>query len=128
MTDRNSWSPLEKRAREWFSRSVESVDAPTLSKLHEARCAALAGRNRDHAARGSGWLAAGALASLALVAITLWATRDKWSGSPEPASDMVSAEVIELIVAGEDLDLAADELEFYAWLDQFVLPTDEDLS
>jgi hypothetical protein len=31
-------------------------------------------------------------------------------------------------VAGEDLDLAADELDFYAWLDQFVLPTDEDLS
>ena len=128
MTDGKSWSPLERRAREWFTRSVEELDAPTLSRLNEARHAALAERAQERRAASGRWrLAAGALASMAILAITLWATLDRSPDSRVRSGDELSAEAIELIVAGEDLDLVADELDFYSWLDEFALLTDDDL-
>ena len=128
MTDGKSWSPLERRAREWFTQSVEELDAPTLSRLNEARHAALAERARESRAASGRWrLAAGALASMAILAITLWATLDRSPDSRVRSGDELSAEAIELIVAGEDLDLVADELDFYSWLDEFALLTDDDL-
>lgn len=128
MTDEKSWSPLERRAREWFTQSVEKLDAPTLSRLNEARHEALAERAQERrAASGRWWLAAGALASMAILAITLWATLDRSPDSRVRSGAELSAEAIELIVAGEDLDLVADELDFYSWLDEFALLTDDDL-
>ena len=55
MTGGKSWSPLERRAREWFTQSVEELDAPTLSRLNEARHAALAERAQESRAASGRW-------------------------------------------------------------------------
>lgn len=106
-------SDIEARARELFDQSVERIDAPTQSRLTQARHAALAELERPavHARR---WLPAGALAAAAVLAVALWTGPGTRVG-PQPALATASAEDLELLAFGDDLNMLGEDAEFYAW-------------
>ena len=112
---------FERRAQETFRRSVDDLDAATLSRLNRSRQRALEaarGSNR-HGSRWLVWAPAGALAAGVLAAALLLRT------TPDtPATVAVSApadtqpEAFDLLAAGEDLELATEaDLDFYAWVE-----------
>lgn len=95
-------------------RTTEELDAATLSRLNQARHAAL-DRMAPRSRLSNGWL--GGLLGLAtalVLAVGLWQSR-----SPDPLVplDQALAGVdAEVLLAGETLEMFED-LEFYAWLD-----------
>lgn len=115
---------LERQARNVFQASVDAIDAATLSRLNRSRQRALAvaaGRNRT-AWRWSAWAPVGALAAGVLGVVVLLNSPSE-TGAPAPfAATATSGDVqhdpLELLAAGEDLDLATEaDLEFYAWVE-----------
>ncbi|MEY2920633.1 MAG: hypothetical protein RL261_1938 [Pseudomonadota bacterium] len=115
---------LERRARTAFQASVDELDAATLSRLNRARQQALAavdGRNRA-GWRWTAWAPVGALAAGLLAAVLLLRSPSE-TGAPvqvaaTPASADVPQDPLELLTAGEDLDLATEaDLDFYAWVE-----------
>lgn len=109
---------LEQRAREAFDASVEQLDAATRSRLLEARCAAVAGLQSRRRLAWRGWAPVAMAASAALVALIVWRAP---GDSPEPVARSGATEAmeaLEVVAAGDDLDLVAEDLEFYAWLEQ----------
>jgi hypothetical protein len=100
---------IEDRARAVFDASVERIDAATRSRLTQARHAALAELERPTALLAS-WKPAVVVAAVAVLAVGLW-LGPGGSGQPE----LPGVEDLELISAGEDLDMLGEEPEFYAW-------------
>jgi hypothetical protein len=124
MRDQEPGTTTERRAREVFDESVGALDARTLSRLNRARQAAVASvESKRHSAWRS-WAPVAAAASVALVAVLLWRAP---AGGPEPATqagaEAEAMDVVELLSAGDDLELAADDPAFYAWLDSDDLAT-----
>jgi hypothetical protein len=129
MTSKNEMpGAFEQRAREVFDASVDGLDARTLSKLNQARQAAMAELERSRRSPWLSWAPAGALAAAALVAVLLW----RGSGTPEappvqqaqvqqaqvqqaPAK-VPSVDAAEILAAGDDLDLVSEDLEFYEFV------------
>lgn len=108
---------LERRTREVFEASVEQLDAGTRSRLLEARRAAVA-RLESRRPAWQGWAPVAMAASAALVAVLLWRAPAE---SPVPVASSGATEAIdalEVVAAGDDLDLVAEDLEFYVWLEQ----------
>ena len=111
---------LERQVRNVFKASVDDLDAATLSRLHRSRQQALdAAAGRKHAGwRWTAWAPAGALAASVLL---LRAPSE--NGAPaQVAATAGSADAqqdpLELLAAGEDLELATEaDLEFYAWVE-----------
>jgi hypothetical protein len=121
--DRNA-AELERRARDAFNDSVDGLDSATLSRLNRSRqraLAAAAGRDRT-GLRWKLWAPAGALAAGVLAAV-LFTQSPTRTGLPAPVAATatgtdVQQDPLELLTAGEDLDLAAEaDLEFYAWVE-----------
>lgn len=115
---------LERHARHVFNASVDDLDAATLSRLNRSRQQALdaaAGRNRT-GWRWTAWAPAGVLAASVLVAVLLLRSPSE-NGAPAqvaatPAYADIPQDPLELLTAGEDLDLATEaDLEFYAWVE-----------
>jgi hypothetical protein len=106
-------SDIEARARELFDQSVERIDAPTQSRLTQARHAALAELERP-AVRGGSWLPAGALAAATVFAVALWTGPGTGVG-PQPVLATAPAEDLELLTLGDDLDMLGEDAEFYVW-------------
>lgn len=109
---------LERRAREAFEASVAQLDDDTRSRLREARRAAVAAFEARQRPAWQGWAPVAMAASAALVAVLLWRGPGE---SPEPVARSGGTEAIEaleVVAAGDDLDLVAEDLEFYAWLEQ----------
>jgi hypothetical protein len=115
---------LERHARHVFKASVDDLDAATLSRLHRSRQQALdaaAGRKRT-GWRWTAWAPVGALAASVLAAVLLLRSPPETSAPAQVAASTGSAEAqqdpLELLTAGEDLDLATEaDLEFYAWIE-----------
>jgi hypothetical protein len=108
-SDPQSWL-ADVRAR--LDESAQSLDAATLSRLNQARQAALATRARGLRAW---WLpAAGLATSCALVvAVVAWYPSAQRAGPATPAHPAVS----DAEVAADDGIEFYQDLEFYAWLD-----------
>ena len=105
---------IEDRARAVFDASVERIDAATRSRLTQARHAALAELERPTALLAS-WKPAVVVAAVAVLAVGLW-LGPGGPGQPElPGLAVPGVEDLELISAGEDLDMLGEEPEFYAW-------------
>lgn len=110
---------LAKQAKEAFDRSVDGLDAATLSRLNRGRQAALA--ELEHPNRQ--WLrwmpATGVAAAVMLVMITLRGPGD---------IDVINAPVtdLEILLSEESIEMLED-LEFYSWLDTQELEGDGDL-
>jgi uncharacterized protein DUF3619 len=107
MNDEDAWIG---RATALLDRSVEGLDAHTLSRLNRARQAALAQAHpqRRHARVVGGTLLLGSLAVLMAIGVAR-----RHGPAVSSTADDATAEVL----ADEDnLDLY-DDLDFYAWLD-----------
>jgi hypothetical protein len=107
-----------------FNASVDGIDAATLSRLNRSRQQALAvaaARGRT-AWRWSAWAPVGALAA-GVLAVVLLLNSPSETGTPAQvaataASGDMQQDPLELLAAGEDLDLATEaDLEFYAWVE-----------
>lgn len=122
-TEDRGFEAFERRAREVFDASVDSLDGATLSRLNQARqqAVAAAADARYVQPRGLGrWAVAGTLAASVLAAALL--LRAPTSGVPDPATvsthpAAVGQEPLEMLAAGEEFDIAtaAEDLEFYEW-------------
>jgi hypothetical protein len=117
MNETIDYAELERRAQATFAASVEALDAQTRSQLNRARQAALAELERRERSPWRMWVPAGALAATAAVALVLW-QRPSDIGGPGDAE--ATAEIAELPVSDEDLDLVSEDPEFYAWSAQEV--------
>jgi hypothetical protein len=103
---------FEARARAAFDASVEGLDGATRSRLTQARHRALAAAG---ARRGWPSLALPAAAAAATVlGVALWTGRGVVP-TPAPQVTVVQGEWLDLLTAGDDLDLLAEDPEFYAW-------------
>jgi ferric-dicitrate binding protein FerR (iron transport regulator) len=117
MSDDDRPERLEARARAEFEASVDGLDAATRSRLNQARQRALAElREHPHSARGLRlWRPALALGAAAMLAVLLW--RAPGSNSPaDPAAAELAFDEIVFATDSEDLDLAREDLEFYAFV------------
>lgn len=111
MTDEND-SDLAETVSGSLDRSIDRLDAATLSRLNQARHAALAVKHRNRA--GLPWLTAG---SLAAIAVAILASRLLMT-SPDIRPDnlpIASIADADFIVASEDLEML-ENLEFIAWM------------
>jgi hypothetical protein len=109
---------LERRARELFDASVVGLDAETRSSLSRARRAAVAGLEARRRPAWQWWVPAAAAASAALIAVLLWRSPDD---AVPPVAQSINGEALdalELVAAGDDLELVAEDLAFYEWLDE----------
>jgi len=108
---------FEKRAREVLEESHARLDGRTLSRLTQARHAALDQLQRPARNVWRSYLPAGAAAAVAVLAVVMW------SGGPGSAPNNITARAASPL---EDIDLLADadapdfaddgeDLEFYEW-------------
>jgi hypothetical protein len=108
---------FERRAREVFDASVDGLDAATRSRLNQARQTATAELERSRRSPWLTWAPAGALAAAALVAVLLW----RAPGSDDVPAQQAQAtadpaDAAEILAAGDDLDLATEDLDFYEFV------------
>jgi hypothetical protein len=112
-------TPFEKRAREVLEESTAKLDGRTLSRLTQARHAALAGLEKPARQWWRSWMPAGAVAAAAVLAVMLWTGPGR-----DPAAQLAGVngggsafEDIDLLADGDAPDFVseADELEFYEW-------------
>jgi NADH:ubiquinone oxidoreductase subunit 5 (subunit L)/multisubunit Na+/H+ antiporter MnhA subunit len=114
---------FEQRAREVFDASVDGLDARTRSRLNQARQAATTEIERSHRAPWRMWAPAGALAAAALVAVLLWRAPGTNDAPPAQQAQVqpalgtdASGDAAEILAAGDDLDLASEDLDFYEYV------------
>jgi hypothetical protein len=99
---------FEKRSRELLEDSTARLDGRTLSRLTQARYAALERLQRPVRRRWSLFVPAGAAAAAAVLAVVLW--KGAPPVEPGPVDDM------EMLADGEAPDfIDGEELEFYEW-------------
>jgi hypothetical protein len=120
--DDTGFGEIERRARAAFEASVEALDAPTRSRLNQARQKAVArvagASGAGRARRGWAWLPAGAVAAGVLAAALLL----RGPAEVEPVASHPAAighEPLEMLAAGEEFEIATsdEELEFYEWVE-----------
>jgi anti-sigma-K factor RskA len=108
-------TPFEKRAQEVLEESTSRLDGRTLSRLTQARHAALAEAQRPERHWWRSYVPAGAAAAVAVMAVVMW------SGNPGDNKVAVAAanpmEDIELLADADSPDFADDgeDIEFYEW-------------
>jgi hypothetical protein len=123
MTNEIETGRFEQRAREVFDASVDGLDAAARSRLNQARQAATAELEHSHRSRWRTWVPAGAVAAVALAAVMLWHPP---GGGELPAQQAQATadptDAAEILAAGDDLDLASEDLDFYEFA---VVATDE---
>jgi hypothetical protein len=108
---------LERRARELFDASVEALDAETRSRLARARRAAITGLESRRRPAWQWWVPAAVAASAALLAVLVWRAPEEAAPAVAQSVNGDAVDAFELVAAGEDLDLVAEDLAFYEWLD-----------
>jgi hypothetical protein len=101
---------FEKRTRAVLEESATRLDGRTLSRLTQARHAALEQLQRPARARRWAWMPAGAAAAVAVLAVSLWMGRPvvETSSPMEDLEFLTDADAPEFVTDGE-------ELEFYEW-------------
>lgn len=113
----------EKRARELFDASVESLDGSARTRLAAARRAAVADVRQPRGMSWRSWAPAVAMASVALVAVLLWRVQGPESprATAPTTADVIAVDAslapVELLASGDDLGLVENDLVFYEWLD-----------
>lgn len=109
---------LERRARELFDASVDGLDAATRARLADARRAAVAATGSSRGTSRRGWAPVAIAASAAVVALIVWRFPGDAPSSAAGPSVAPALDALEIVAAGDDLELVAEDLEFYAWLDE----------
>jgi hypothetical protein len=108
-------SDFEKRTREILEESAGRLDGRTLSKLTQARHAALTQADRSGREAWRSWLPAGAAAA-AVLATVMWMVQPGERIAPVAANG-AALEDIDLLADAEAPDFVSDpaDLEFYEW-------------
>jgi ferric-dicitrate binding protein FerR (iron transport regulator) len=119
MSESKDQTPFEQRTREVLDESAAKLDGRTLSRLTQARHAALASAQKPTRQWWRLYAPAGAAAAAAVLAVMVWtgpspdlnATLAETNGSGSAFED------IDLLADGEAPDFVAetDEAEFYEW-------------
>ncbi len=102
---------FERETRKLFDRSVESLDASTLSRLNRSRQLALAEAHQAHT-RLLRWAPATGIAAAVLIAVMVTRGPTNVDGFDLP----VAMTDMEILLGEESIDMLED-LEFYSWLD-----------
>jgi len=119
-TDRSGEAPtpLESHSRAQLLASVEALDGRVLSRLNQARHAALAELDSKSAVRAFRvpgiWLPTGVLAAASLLAIAVWIARPI-SQPQSQLAEVSPVEDAEILASGDNPELYADEADFYEW-------------
>lgn len=105
-------TPFEKRSREILEESTAKLDGRTLSRLTQARHAAL---EKPARARWMSFAPAGAAAAVAVLAVVIWSGNR--ATDPVQLTQAAQGEDMELLADGEAPDFTdvAEDLEFYEW-------------
>lgn len=109
-------TPFEKRSQEVLEESTARLDGRTLSRLTQARHAALDQLQQPVRQWWRPFVSAGAAAAVAVLAVVLWTGNPvKDAGLPVVAAS--TAEDIDLLADGDAPDFVSDsdDLEFYEW-------------
>ena len=119
---------LEKRSRALFEDSVAGLDMRTLSRLTQARHAALAASDRSARRpwlfRAPVWASAAGVSAAAVLGVALWFGGPMSQHAQMSAADTQSKfEDLDIIAAsdessGDAMDMLQDDIEFYAWADK----------
>lgn len=105
----NDHTPLDNAVRDALDARAEALDGATLSRLRQARAAAIEQGGRRRQRWLTGWLpAAGALAAAAVVAINVWHVQPQAPAAPELA-------LLESL-AQDNAQSAQPDLDFFEWL------------
>ncbi len=108
---------LQRKARESYDRAVAQLDFETIARLEKARRLAiddLSGRSKWLNLGPGTWLPAAVATGIGTLAIG-WLILAYLGESAEVFADDAMADDIEIMLAGENLDLLED-LDFYLWL------------
>jgi hypothetical protein len=102
-----------RRAKAMFDKSVDSLDAETLSRLNRGRQAALVELDRTRlAGHWARWVPATGLVAAAVVAVVIW--QGNTVDANLPANGSVTD--FELLLGEDSLEMIED-LEFYSWIE-----------
>jgi hypothetical protein len=113
-------TPFEKRSQEMLDESTARLDGHTLSRLTQARHAALEQRQQPARQRWRTFVPAGA-AAVAVLAVVMWSGNPGvGTGVAEPASSTAMEDIDLLADTMVDADAPdflsdSDDLEFYEW-------------
>lgn len=109
-------TPFEQRAREVLEESTAKLGGRTLSRLTQARHAALRQPERERQ-WWRGWAPMGATAAAGVVAVMIWAGRGVDPDTPLSAGSngRSALEDIELLADAPEFVGEADDVEFYEW-------------
>ncbi len=102
---------FEKRTRELLEESTARLDGRTLSRLTQARHAALEQSQRPSRGRFRVFLPAGAAAAAAVLAVVMWV------GHPPVITEPAAVDDIDMIADADTSAIieSSDDLEFYEW-------------
>jgi len=113
---------FEKRTREVLEESTAKLDGRTLSRLTQARHAALGRTQRPVRARWWTFVPAGAAAGVAVLAVMMWTGQPEIpQNSPDTALQTAPMatpfEDLEMLTDADAAEFVADgeDLEFYEW-------------
>jgi hypothetical protein len=109
-------TPFEKRTREVLDESTARLDGRALSRLTQARHAALDQVREPGRGAWRSFVPAGAAAAVAVVAVVMW-SRNPGVDAVLAASTASPVEDIDLLADAEAPDFAdgGEDLEFYEW-------------
>jgi anti-sigma-K factor RskA len=108
---------FEKRTREVLDESTSRLDGRTLSRLTQARHAALDQARRPARHWWRTYVPAGAAAAVAVLAVVMWVGRTGVEVLPATASAGSPLEDLEFLTDADAPEFVADgeDLEFYEW-------------
>ncbi len=110
---------LAHDAKEAFDRSVDRLDAATLSRLNRSRQAALAEVARPNR-EWLRWMPATGVAAAVLLAVVVLRGAGDINSIGAPVADL------DILLSEESIEML-EELEFYSWLDTQELEGDGDV-
>ena len=110
-------TPFEKRTQEALEESAARLDGRTLSRLTQARHAALDQLQRPARTWLRSYVPAGAAAAVAVLAVVMWSGGPGSGVEPNATRATNPLEDIELLADADAPDFADDgeDLEFYEW-------------
>ena len=108
-------TPFEKRAREVLDESAAKLDGRTLSRLTQARHAALQRTQPRHWWRT--WVPASAAAAAGVLAVMVWTgpVTDPVAPLGAGGNGGSAYEDIDLLADAPEFVAEADDMEFYEW-------------
>jgi len=115
MNQESKESAFESRAREVLGESAGRLDGRQLSRLTQARNAALDRLDKPKRSAWLTWVPAGAATAAAVLAVVIWAPINTTTPLTASAGNTAAFEDIDLLVDAPEFVADADDMDFYEW-------------